>query len=169
MNTTVQGHNAVGGATKRGAPDPSVPVPPGIKAQAERANALIEQAAAAKAANDAAGGNELVKPNIPVVRANPNIVTGDFDPRNPNPPDFGEPSASGAAANTRRSEETQSPRFQPPAPTPPTPQNEADWEHQFKSLKGRYDREAEDKRRLQQTLFQESASEKESPTTCDRA
>ena len=142
MNTTVQGHNAVGGATKRGAPDPTVPVPPGVKAQADRANELIAQAAAAKAANEAAGGNELVKPLIPPTRANPNIITGNFDPSNPAPPDFGDPQDS----------RTQSRTTPPPAPTPPTPQNEADWEHQFKSLKGRYEREQEDKRRLQQTL-----------------
>ena len=76
MNTTIQGHNAVGGATKRGAPDPSVPVPPGVKAQADRANELIAQAKAAKDANEANGGNELVKPIIPVVRAKPQHYDG---------------------------------------------------------------------------------------------
>jgi hypothetical protein len=154
MNTTVQGHNAVGGATKRGAPDPSVPVPPGVKAQADRANALIEQAKAAKAANEANGGNELVRPLVPPpVQPNPNIITANFDPNNPRPPEF-DPIVSGAAANTRRSETPPVPQFTPPAaPQPATPQNEADWEHQFKSLKGRYDRETEEKRRLQQTLI----------------
>lgn len=153
MNTTVQGHNAVGGATKRGAPDPSVPVPPGVKAQVDRANALIEQAKAAKVANEAAGGNELVKPLIPPTRVNPTIITGDFDPRNPNPPDFGEPT------DTRFQSQATPPRAPapqsitaPPPPTPPTPQSEADWEHQFKSLKGRHDREVEEGRRLRQTL-----------------
>jgi hypothetical protein len=139
MNTTVQGHNAVGGATKRGAPDTSVKVPDSVKAQADRANALMEQAKTAKATNEASGGNELVKPLVPESRANPNVLTADFDPNNPRPPEFNSP-----------------PVFTPPAPTPPqpvTPQNEADWEHQFKSLKGRYDRETEEKRRLQQALI----------------
>ena len=151
MNTTVAGHNAVGGATKRGAPDPTLVLPEGVKAAGSRADALIEQARQAKVANEAAGGNELVKPLIPAPKApNPTILTGDFDPNNPNPPQFD--------PNTQPQ---QPPRFQqstpsapnpPPAPQQPTPQNEGDWEHQFKSLKGRYDREQEDKRRLQQTL-----------------
>jgi hypothetical protein len=158
MNTTVQGHNAVGGATKRGAPDPSVPVPPGVKAQADRANALIEQAKTAKAANEAAGGNELVKPVVPEVRSNPNVMTADFDPRNPRPPDFNDPSLAHLLQAPQSRTTPPAPRADqsitpPPAPTPPQPQNEADWEHQFKSLKGRYDRETEDKRRLQQALI----------------
>jgi hypothetical protein len=157
MNTTVAGHNAVGGATKRGAPDPSVVVPDSVKAAAERANALIEQGRAAKVANEAAGGNELVRPLIPPPRTpNPTIMTGDFDPRNPRPPEFGDPN------DTRVQAQPSPPRTPAPAPqfiTPPpapqqaTPQNEADWEHQFKSLKGRYERETEEKRRLQQTLI----------------
>ena len=92
MNAPIQGHQATGGATKRAPIDPSVPVPPGVKAQADRANALIEQAKEAKAANEAAGGNELVRPLVPPPRSpNPNIVTGNYDPRNPNPPEFGDP------------------------------------------------------------------------------
>jgi hypothetical protein len=146
MNTTIQGHNAVGGATKRGAPDPSVPIPPGVKAQADRANALIEQAKAAKAANEASGGNELVRPIVPPTRPNPGVITADFDPNNPRPPEFDPPSSSAPPPPAV-------PNFQPPAaPQPPQPQNEQDWEHQFKSLKGRYDRDQEDRRRLQQTL-----------------
>ena len=139
MNTTVGGHQVNGGATKRGAPDPAVTLPDGVKAAGSRADALIEQARQAKIANEAAGGNELVKPLIPPPsRPNPNIVTGDFDPRNPRPPEF-----SAEAGQ----QPPPPPRFQPAAPNPPpapqqaTPQNEGDWEHQFKSLKGRYDRE----------------------------
>jgi hypothetical protein len=148
MNTTIQGHNAVGGATKRGAPDPSVPVPPGVKAQADRANALIEQAKAAKDANEANGGNELVRPLIPPTRSNPTVITGDFDPRNPRPPEFGDP------ADTRVQAQPTPPQFTPPAPPQAAqPQSEADWEHQFKSLKGRYERDQDEKRRLQQTLI----------------
>jgi hypothetical protein len=146
MIDTVQGHQAVGGATKRGAPDPSVKVPDGVKAAADRANALIEQGKAAKAANEAAGGNELVKPVLPTVRANPTVMTGDFDPRNPRPPEFGDP------ADSRIQSQPQSQFTPPAAPQQAQPQNESDWEHQFKSLKGRYDRESEERRRLQQTL-----------------
>jgi len=156
MNTpTIQGHNAVGGATKRGAPDPSVPVPPGVKAQADRANALIEQAKAAKEANDASGGNELVRPLIPPTRSNPTVITGDFDPRNPRPPEFGDPADTRVQAQpTRSASSQQAPQFTPPAaPQPAQPQGEADWEHQFKSLKGRFERDQEEKRRLQQTLI----------------
>src|SRR5580698_1499361 len=129
MNTTVQGHNAVGGATKRGAPDPSVPVPPGVKAQADRANALIEQAKAAKAANEANGGNELVRPLVPPpVQPNPNILTANFDPSNPRPPEFGDPNDT--RVQSRSTPPPPVPQFTPPAaPQPATPQNEADWEH----------------------------------------
>jgi hypothetical protein len=150
MNTTVQGHNAVGGATKRGAPDPSVPVPSGVKAQADRANALIEQAKQAKAANEAAGGNELVRPVVPAARPNPGVITANFDPNNPRPPEF---DPVGDPSDTRVQSRTFTPPQPPAAPQPPQPQNEADWEHQFKSLKGRYDRDQENTRRLQQTLL----------------
>jgi hypothetical protein len=161
MNTTtnIPGHNAVGGATKRGAPDPSVPVPPGVKAQADRANALIEQAKAAKEANEAAGGNELVRPVVPPARPNPGVITANFDPSNPRPPsefEIGDPNDTRTQSRTFVPPPPPPPvvpQFQPPAPTPPQPQNEADWEHQFKSLKGRYDRDQENTRRLQQTLL----------------
>lgn len=157
MNTTVSGHQVNGGATKRGAPDPTLVLPEGVKAAGSRADALIEQARQAKIANEAAGGNELVKPLVPASRPNPGVITGDFDPRNPRPPEF-DPASNGQGQSS-----PPPPRFQPAAPNPPqvspppapqqaTPQNEGDWEHQFKSLKGRYDRETENTRRLQQTL-----------------
>ena len=155
MNTTVGGHQVNGGATKRGAPDPTLVLPDGVKAAGSRADALIEQARLAKEANAANGGNELVKPLIPAARPNPGVITGDFDPRKPNPPQFDPTPNNGQG----QSPPPPPPRFQPAASNPPpapqqaTPQNEGDWEHQFKSLKGRYDREAEDKRRLQQTLL----------------
>lgn len=152
MNTTVQGHQAVGGATKRPPPDTSVPVPPGVKAQADRANALIEQAKAAKAANEAAGGNELVTPNVPPARPNPGVVTANFDPNNPNPPTDVPGDARDSRIQSQPTPPPQPPFTPPPAPQPPQPQSEADWEHQFKSLKGRYDRDQENTRRMQQTL-----------------
>ena len=157
MVDAVQGHQAVGGATRRGAPDPSVKIPDGVKAATDRANALMAEAAAAKANNEATGGNELVKPIVPSVRPNPMVLTGDFDPRNPRPPEFGDPADSRIQAQPTpqaRPTNPSPPQFTPPAPPQQAqPQNEADWEHQFKSLKGRYDREAEERRRLQQTLI----------------
>jgi hypothetical protein len=89
---------------------------------------------------------------IPPTRANPTVITGDFDPNNPRPPEFGDPNDT--RVQSRSTPPPPVPQFTPPAaPQPATPQNEADWEHQFKSLKGRYDREAEERRRLQQTLI----------------
>lgn len=160
MNTTVGGHQAVGGSTKRPPPDPSVPVPSGVQAQADRANALIQQAADAKARNEANGGNEPVRVVLPPPRPNPGVSVANFDPRNPNPPT----EVVGDPRDTRTQSQpfqppppppAVNPPFQPPAPQPPQPQNDADWEHQFKSLKGRYDRDQENTRRLQETLVQQ--------------
>ena len=126
MANTIQGHEAVGGATKRGAPDTSVMVPPAVKAAADRADALVKQAQEAKATAPAGNDQPIgasLKP--PAERVPTGVVTANFDPNDPNPP-----------------------RDVPAAPQPqaPTPQTPEDWEHQFKSLKGRYDRESEDKR-----------------------
>ena len=144
MNTTVAGHQANGGATKRGAPDPSVTMPDGVKAAAERANALMEQARVAKAANAAAGGDEFVKPAVVETKPNPNVKVANFDPNNPQPPQF-------EARTTPPPPATFTPP--PPPPAPVTPLNEGDWEHQFRSLKGRFDREADEKKRLQQQVL----------------
>ena len=144
MAEAVQGHEAVGGATKRAPVDTSVKVPAGVKAAADRANELVEQAKQAKIANDAAGLNDTIKP-APVVpnTPNPTVITANFDPRNPNPPEFGDP----------RDTRVQAQATPPQPPQAPQPQTQEDWEHQFKSLKGRYDREQEDKRRMQQQLI----------------
>lgn len=125
----------VGTETKRGAPDPDVNVPPAVKAAADRANALVAQAAQIKA--DAPAGNDqplavTVKP--PAERTPPSGVTmANFDPNNPNPPR----DVPGAPA---------------PSPQAPQPQTPEDWEHQFKSLKGRYDRDSEEKRSMARQL-----------------
>ena len=50
MAETIQGHEAVGGATKRGAPDTSVVLPPAVRAAAERSEALVRQAKEAREA-----------------------------------------------------------------------------------------------------------------------
>lgn len=153
MVDTIQGHEAVGGASKRGRPDPAVILPEGVKAAAERSNALIAQAAAAKAGTPEADRQpigETLKP--PVARAPvAGMLTADFDPRNPTPPDPNDPRLF--APQPQQTPTPQNPA--PPAPQQATPQNESDWEHQFKSLKGRYEREAEDKRRLQEQNIQQ--------------
>jgi hypothetical protein len=84
------------------------------------------------------------------------VITANFDPNNPRPPEFdpvGDPGDTRVQSRTFQPSPPPPPApFQPPAPQQAQPQNEGDWEHQFKSLKGRYEREQEDKRRLQQTL-----------------
>ena len=148
MADVIQGHEAVGGATKRPPPDPSVKLPAGVKAAADRANELSAQAKAAKDANVASGAdqplNTSAKPPVPNTPPS-GVVMADFDPRNPRPPEFGDPNDTRIQAQPTRP-------APPPAPTPPTPQNPEDWEHQFRSLKGRFDREQEDKRRLNQQI-----------------
>jgi hypothetical protein len=145
MADTIQGHEAVGGATKRGAPDQSVKVPDGVRAASERANALVQQAKEAKAANAAAGTDQPIGATArpPVPNSPPSgVIVENFDPHNPRPPEPGDPRLTTVQSQTTA----------PPAPTPPTPQTPEDWEHQFRSLKGRYDREAEEKRRLNQQI-----------------
>lgn len=144
MADTVQGHEAVGGATKRGAPDPNVKVPPAVRAAADRAEALAKQASEARAAQTASGADLPIGATLrpPVPNASPtNVITADFDPSSPAPPDPNDP---------RLQSRTTPP---PSPPQPPSPQTPEDWEHQFKSLKGRYDRETEDKRRLSQQVI----------------
>ena len=144
MADTVQGHEAVGGASKRGAPDTSVKVPDGVKAAADRANALMAQAKQAKDANAASGADQPIGATVrpPGPPPAPSGVTIEsFDPRNPRPPEFGNPTDTRVQAQ---------PTPAPQTPQPVQPQNPEDWEHQFKSLKGRYERDAEEKRRLTQ-------------------
>jgi hypothetical protein len=153
MNTTVQGHEAVGGATKRGKPDAAVTLPAGVRAAADRAEALIAAAAAAKAnipPADRQPIGDTLKPPPPRTPGS-GVVTANFDPNNPNPPDQNDP----RLATPQQSVVVATGGTAPPAPQHATPQTPEDWEHQFKSLKGRYDREAEDKRRLQEQNVQQ--------------
>ena len=142
MADTIQGHEAVGGANRRGAPDPDVKVPPAVKAAAERSEALSAQVKAQREENARTGADQPVNVKVPPPANTSGMMSADFDPRNPRPPEFGDPS------DTR----VQAQRTQPQAPQPqaPTPQTAEDWEHQFRSLKGRYEREQEEKRRLNQ-------------------
>ena len=134
MVDSVQGHEAVGGVTKRGAPDPSVKVPPSVKAAAERAEALSAQVKQVREDNARTGAdqplNATQQPPAPTP-APSGVTMANFDPRNPRPPEMETVAA-------------------PPTPQAPQPQTQEDWEHQFRSLKGRYDRDTEEKRRLQQ-------------------
>src|SRR5277367_181470 len=91
MADTVQGHEAVGGASARGKPDTSVKTPPAVKAAADRANALSAQAKAAKEANAASGADQPIGAsgvNAPSGDTKPrvNAVVTNYDPNNPAPP-----------------------------------------------------------------------------------
>jgi hypothetical protein len=147
MAGEVQGHEAVGGATARGKPDLNVKLPPAVKAAADRAEALSKQAREQREANEASGANELIGQSAQVPTAKPfgaqggssasSVVMANFDPRNPNPPS----DVSSQLTNVA-----------PPAPQQSTPQTPQDWEHQFNSLKGRYDQETANSRRMAQQL-----------------
>ena len=146
MTDTVQGHEAVGGASKRGAPDPSVKLPDGVKAAADRANALSAQAKQAREDHARTGMDQplgaTARPSVPNTTPNTvssGVVTANFDPNSPSPPDPNDPRLQS--------------RTTAPTPQPPQPQTQEDWEHQFRSLKGRYDRDTEDKRRMQQQII----------------
>ena len=139
MADTVQGHEVVGGASKRGAPDPSLKVPDSVKAATDRANALLAQAKQVREDNARTGADQpLAATQTPPASPPPpsGVVTASFDPSSPEPPSPDDPRLQSRATA--------------PTPQPPTPQTPEDWEHQFRSLKGRYDRDTEEKRRLQQ-------------------
>lgn len=125
-----------GAASTRGAPDTSVQLPAAVKRAAERSEELAKQAAEAAKARppNADAPVNVAQPSPP---ANPGVTMARFDPNNPNPP--GEP------------------QMPPPRPVSqalqqPTQTNQnqdpPNWEHQFNSLKGRYDRTEQDNRRL---------------------
>jgi hypothetical protein len=148
MAGEIQGHQNTGGATARGKPDPNVKLPGPVKAAAERAEALSAQAKAAREANEASGANQPIGQSATVPTTKPfgaqgggaAVVTAPFDPKNPNPP---------GEAELRLQPQQQPPQQQPPAaPQAPQPQGQTDWEHQFNSLKGRYDQETQNNRNL---------------------
>jgi hypothetical protein len=126
----VEAHESVGGSTKRGKPDPNVVVPPAVKKAAERSEELIRQAKEAKAASDAAGGSEpALQPGAvsPPPPPGSGVQMTNFNPANPEPP-------------------------QVPDNVPARTEADPNWEHQFNSLKGRYDREQENNRRIARQL-----------------
>lgn len=143
MNTIVEGHQSVGGAASRGKPDPNVVPPTQVRKAAERAEELSRQAAAARAANP--DGQKPVNVQLPPPPGNVGAVVTNFDPNNPNPPTEAQLLAAQNAP----------PQPQPPPQPQVTPQGDPqppstpeDWEHRFNSLKGRYDREAENNKRM---------------------
>ena len=130
--STVQGHEANGGASKRGAPDPSVVLPPAVRAAAERSEALVKQAKemreAAPAGNDQPIGESLKLTPVSNGNGSTSVVVQSFDPNNPNPP------REIALAS--------------PAPAPGPATQPSDMEHQLRSMQGRLNKEAEDRRRM---------------------
>lgn len=108
-----------GSALTPKAVDPNVQVPAAVKRAAERSEELSRQAAEAKK-------NQPPNADAPVTitqqpHPNPGVVVANFDPNNPQPP--GEPPM-------------------------PQSQEQPSLEHQFNSLKGRYDRAEQDNKRL---------------------
>ena len=157
MAETIQGHEAVGGATKRGAPDTSVVLPPAVRAAAERSEALVRQA---KEAREAAPPSDNQPLNVTVVpppeRAAPNgVAVVNFDPNNPDPPreSMFTPIVRNMSGATQPQPQP-APQPQPQTQQPQTqqPQTQEDWEHQYRSLKGRHDRDAEEKKALARQL-----------------
>lgn len=171
MNDAVIGHQAIGGASSRGKPDPNVKIPPAVKAAAERAEALSKQAREAAVAAAVTGGDQPINATQqpPAQRTPQGVVTANFDPRNPNPPTDvpGNPDVKPRFTSSQPQPDIKPQFTPPPAPQPVQPQQaqpqtqqpqtqqsqtQEDWEHQFRSLKGRYDQEAANNRRLAQQV-----------------
>lgn len=127
----VEAHQAVGGASSRGKPDPNVVLPPAVRKAAERSEELMKQAKTAQAENEARGGNEpALKASAASTSTSASGVTmTDFQPNNPNPP----------------KEVTST---SPPPPPPATPAGDEDWEQKFNSLRGRFEREQDHNKRM---------------------
>lgn len=118
----VDAHESVGGASSRGKPDPNVVLPPAVKKAAERAEELSKQQTAPAPKSD--------------------VQVTNFDPNNPTPPSDGRLAQPETLV---RRPGTTTVESEMPASTGETP---PDYEHQFHSLKGRYEREQENSRRM---------------------
>jgi hypothetical protein len=136
----VEAHEAVGGSSKRGRADPDVVLPPAVKKAAERADELSRQANEHRIKREADEANtpELPIAAPPTPSPSPTFQVAKFDPSNPNPP----------SELTMPPEKTTPPPSPSPSPSPSPPTENSDWEHQFQSLKGRYERETETNRRM---------------------
>lgn len=114
---SVEGH-----ASQPRKTDTSVKIPDAVKRAAARSDALIIQ------------NNPNAAPPPPEVPAKGAVTVARFDPSNPKPPEFGNPTAA---------------TVQPePVVVPPEP--EVDYKHQFESTQGRLSRSEQEKTHLMQ-------------------
>lgn len=125
-----------GSALQKAAVDQSVVIPPAVKRAAQRSEELAAQAKAIREARPpgAEAPVRIVNPPPSVPNPATGVVTAQFDPANPNPPDptiSSQHSSSGASPSGAQGN-----------------QLSADWEHQFNSMKGRYERTEADNRRM---------------------
>lgn len=127
----VEAHEAVGGATSRGKPDPNLVLPPAVKKAAERSEELARQANERRVQREANPEAPLTAPPPPPPPASA-VKVATFDPNNPNPPHFEKTAELTLESRTQT---------QPPPAEP-------DLEHQFQSMKGRYEREQANNQRM---------------------
>lgn len=143
-----------GAVSDRGKPDPNVQVPPAVKKAAERAEELSRQAAEARR-NAPPNANEPLRitnqPPNGQGNGQSNVVMANFDPNNPNPPSE---SQLLVVANRQQPPQTPPQSHQSltlpssTSQTPPQDNQQIDYEHQFKSLQGRYSRAEQDNKRM---------------------
>jgi len=105
-----------------GKPDPNLQLPAAVRSAAERAEALATQAREAAHRAAQTGQDQPFAPPV-APQSNSTTVVASFDPANPRPPD---------------------PTSLSPAPDSGPP----NWEHQFNSMRGRYERAEQDNRRM---------------------
>jgi hypothetical protein len=139
-----------GAALSTKQPDLNVQVPAAVRQAAERSNELVRQAAEAKK-NAPPNADAPVVVALTPPPANPGVTMARFDPNNPQPPM--EPQRPQPQQQQPRQQSPQpqaqlQPQQQQPQPQAQQQQETGDWEHQFKSLKGRYDRTEQDNKRL---------------------
>lgn len=115
-----------GSVLQKAQSDPNVVVPPAVKRAAQRSEELSAQAKVMREARPPGSDDPVRIANPPPSAPNPatGVVTAAFDPQNPNPPDL--------TINSQ----------------PPQTSDAPNWEHQFNSMKGRYDRTEADNRRM---------------------
>lgn len=115
-----------GSVLQKAQPDPNVVVPAAVKRAAQRSEELATQAKVLREARPPNADEPVRIINPPPSAPNPatGVVTAAFDPQNPNPPD--------PTINSQ----------------PPQTSDAPNWEHQFNSMKGRYDRTEADNRRM---------------------
>jgi hypothetical protein len=115
-----------GSVLQKPASDPNVVIPPAVKRAAQRSEDLAAQAKTLREtrAPNADDPVRIANPPSSAPNAASGVVTAPFNPNNPTPPD---PTINSQPANSTPS---------------------ADWEHQFNSMKGRYERTEADNRRM---------------------